>query len=186
MAKNKVIIVLGKVGIHMLLTLSSIFQLIFAFIPLVIVALAALEYFNNTLLCQAIGWMYILVELIWQIRISKVLWRKKMFVAPCSHSQNEVVYQNAMCLINYDVYEPSSHNRFLSIVIIWYLYGGGNSLMRLHLWQILLFRSPQVGYCPTCNEVKVQCPYCKHIMPIEDLSNNDFKCLHCGKTNYVH
>ncbi len=186
MVKNKVIIILRKVGIHILLTLSSIFQLIFAFIPLVIVALAAIEYFNNSLLFKAIGWIYILVELIWQIRLSKLLWSKKMFVAPCSHSQHEVVYQNAMCLINYDVYEPSSHNRFLSILITWYLLGVGNGHMILHSWQILFFRSPKVGYCPTCNEVKVQCPYCKHIMPIEELSNNHFKCLHCGKTNYVH
>lgn len=184
MAKSKaIIIILKKVVYHILLTLCSIFQLIFAFIPLLIIALAALEYLNNTLLYQAIGGIYILIELIWQIRISKIIWSKKMFVASCSHSQHEVVYTNAFYVIDYDVYEPSLHNRFLRILVCWYLPG---SFLRLHSWQILLFRSPKVGYCPTCNEVKVQCPYCKHIMPIEALSDNHFKCPHCGKKNHVH
>ncbi len=182
---NKKSIIFKKVWTHFYIWCGSFLPLTFIFILSVIIILYTVEAINYTLMYLIIGGGCILIELIWQVRISKLLWSKEMFVAPCSHSQQEVVYKNAMCVIAYDVYTLESQNKFLDALIFWYLSSAATPSM-VFAFQILLFRSPKVGYCPICNEVKVQCPYCKRIMPIEELSNNRFQCLHCGKTNYVH
>lgn len=167
---------INKILAHLKLAACSIILLWLGYFFTIIILLSYLSFGSDKLFVIVAG-VWLMIGIFWQIRIILLLWRKNVFVTQCSQSQHKVKYKNAIFYFDYPNY--------YSFKIPMFFFLSAEIPVTIVTIMVLLFPISKVGYCPTCNEIKVQCPYCKQISPIDEVANNHFKCPHCGKTNRI-
>lgn len=175
MKKNKYIFIINKIRAYLKLSACSIILLWLGHFFTIPILVSQLPFAAGKLFYIVEG-IWLTIGIFWQIRIIQLLWRKNAFIAQCSHSQHKVKYKNAIDGIEYPCNLPYPRSAF---------FASSDIPVMIVTIMVLLFPIPKVGCCPTCDEIKVQCPYCKHIMPIEEIETNHFKCVNCGKTNHI-